>query len=303
MSVKSFILVSFSALALTVSAMAQDGLPYKVLGDPSGTSPYFFGPNAFPIPDMVKDTKDKVTAELSGDYFSGRLASEPDRTGSVGFAVRIPLWTDRVNLSVYGQMHEWYSDNPEVRALRGVSGKYPLTGHCSGDVYVSTDMRILDERKFVPALTLRAALKSASGDEYEKARYFDAPGYHFDICATKSFPFAGDGFLKSFKASFNFGFLCWQTDIGCQNDAWIVAGSLELDTAVANLSADLGGYYGREEYYDRPASLKIKLDIIPDRMVSPFLYYQHGIRHWPFDQFRAGVRFSFAPFRGARPSL
>ena len=285
----------FSVLILVFSALMSEGqeyLPYKVLGDPSGTAPYFFGPSAFPIPDMLKDTQAYPTVELNGDYSWGHIAPTTDRAVTMGFAVRLPLWTDRVNLSVYCQIHEWYWDTPEARAARRVDPKYPLKGNCAGDVYVTADIRVLNERKYIPALTLRAALKTASGDDYEKARFFDAPGYHFDICATKTFAFRTNEFFKSVKASFNFGFLCWQTDIGCQNDAWMVAGSVELDTEYANLSVDCGGYYGREKFYDSPTSVKVKLDIVPGGMITPFVYYQKGIKDWPFDQVKVGVRYS-----------
>ena len=293
MKMKRYLFAAILVAAFHLTVQAQEYLPYKVLGDPSGTAPYFFGPNAFPIPDMVKDTRANPTIELDGKYSWGRLAPTTDRTFDVGFAIRLPLWTDRVNLSVYGQVHEWYRDTPEVREIRKVDPKYPLKGHCAGDVYVTVDFRILNERKYVPAMVLRAALKTASGDEYEKARFFDAPGYHFDITATKTFAFRNGGFFKCFKASLNFGFLCWQTDMGSQNDALMAAGSVELDTKYADLSVDCGGYYGREKYYDSPTSLKVRLDLIPEMKINPFVCYQRGLKDWPFDQIKLGIRYSF----------
>lgn len=281
------------ALAFHVNeAMAQEYLPYAVMGYPSKTSPYFFGPSAFPIPDMAKNTSGDVKCQLNGDFSWGHLAPTTDYAATFGFDLRLPLWTDRANLCIYGQFHEWYWDTPEVRALRRVDPKYALNGNCAGDAYVSIVTRVLNERKYVPLTTLRIALKSASGDDYEKARYFDAPGYFFDLCFTKSFAFRNDAFFRSVNASFNFGFVCWQTDIGCQNDAWLLAGSLELDTKMASLSVDIGGYSGHENYYDSPLSVKARMDILPDRKFSPFVMYQGGLRDWPFNQVRAGVTYS-----------
>ena len=50
----------------------------------------------------------------------------------------------------------------------------------SGDVYLSIDMQLFEERRIVPSWTLRAALKTASGGGYEIDRYYDCPGYFFD---------------------------------------------------------------------------------------------------------------------------
>lgn len=284
--------------AASSMAQPQGELPYNFIGDPSGTAPYFFGPYAYPVPDMLKNTVGNVKIGFTGEYSLGSLTPSKDHTAAVGFSLRLPLWTDRANLSLYGQFHEWYWDTPESRIVRRVSNNYALEGHCSGDVYVSMDMRVIDEKKYVPLVTLRAVLKSASGDDYEKARYFDAPGYHFDLCVTKTFHFVRRGFFRSVSASFNTGFLCWQTDIGCQNDAWILAGSVQLNTKAANLSIDVGGYHGREKYFDSPQSLKVKVDFLPDKALSPLFVYQKGLKDWPFEQFKLGITYTLPSPKG-----
>lgn len=285
--------IIFSAL-LTIAASAQrpDCLPQPVLGNPSGTAPYFFGPSAFPVPDMLKNTTGRFSFQLNGAYSAGHLAATQDHTATLGFRIVAPLWTDRANLSVYGQMHEWYWDTPEVRAMRRVSPEYALNDHCSGDVYFSVDMRILQERRAVPCLTLRAALKSASGDDYEKARFYDSPGYFFDACATKTLLFRHGGFFQSVSASVSGGFICWQTDIGCQNDALMYAGSVELDTRLFDASVELGGYHGREKYYDSPVTCKFRVEFLKGGTVSPMLQYQLGLKDWPFNQFMLGLTYS-----------
>lgn len=273
---------------LMSSAISAQGLPYSVIGEPSGTSPNFFGPSAFPVPDMVKNTTDRIRLQVNTDVAWGNLAPTTDYASTLGFDIRIPLFTERVNLSVWGQVHEWYWDTPEVREARGVDPKYNLNGDCSGEAYLSADVLLVKERKLLPSLTMRVALKTASGDDYEKARYYDAPGYFFDACATKNISLGGV-FFKSISASLNFGFVCWQKDIGCQNDAWLYAGSLALDTKLARLSVDLGTYAGQEHYFDKPAMFKSRLDFLPDRMVSFFFLYQKGVRDWPFQQARVGL--------------
>ena len=287
------LLAVFAVTGLAAEAGAQEYLPYKIIGSPTRTAPYYFGPSAFPVPDMVKNTTGSIKCQLNGDFSWGNLASTTDYASTLGFDLRFPLWTDRANLSVYGQFHEWYRDTPQVREIRRVRPEYPLEGNTAGDVYFSIDMRVLEESRIIPLTVVRVALKSASGDDYEKARYFDAPGYHFDFCSTKSLLPRKGSFIENVKASFNFGFVCWQTDIGCQNDAWLVAGSLEIDTRWAVASVDVGGYHGREHYHDSPTTLKARLNLLPDKALSPSVQFQTGLRDWPFNQVRLGLTYSY----------
>lgn len=60
----------------------------------------------------------------------------------------------------------------------------------SGDVYLSIDMQLFEERRIVPSWTLRAALKTASGGGCEIDRYYDCPGYFFDTYFGKTFQIA-----------------------------------------------------------------------------------------------------------------
>ncbi len=292
---RRFLLSAVMILMTSLRCLAvYDGyLPYNIVGDPSGTAPYFFGPSAFPIPDMLKNTSGRFQCQLNGDFSWGNLTPATDYAATFGFKLVIPLWTERANLSAYGQFHEWYWDTPEVRAVRRVDPKYALNGNCAGDVYISMDMRVLNESKYVPRTTVRATIKTASGDDYEKARYFDAPGYIFDACLTKTVPFACDVFFKCISASFNFGFVCWQTDMGCQNDAFLFAGSVELDTKYVNASVDLGKFSGREHYFDQPTSLKVRLEVLPEKRLNPFVLYQKGLKDWPFRQIRGGLTYTF----------
>lgn len=277
---------------LMSSAISAQGLPYSVIGEPSGTSPNFFGPSAFPVPDMVKNTTDRIRLQVNTDVAWGNLAPTTDYASTLGFDIRIPLFTERVNLSVWGQVHEWYWDTPEVREARGVDPKYNLNGDCSGEAYISADVLLVKERKLLPSLTMRVALKTASGDDYEKARYYDAPGYFFDACATKTLLFRHGGFFQSVSASVSGGFICWQTDIGCQNDALMYAGSVELDTRLFDASVELGGYHGREKYYDSPVTCKFRVEFLKGGTVSPMLQYQLGLKDWPFNQFMLGLTYS-----------
>ena len=86
--------------------MAQTGGP-----ETSMISPYYFGPNAFAVPEMLDGRVQKeLRVELAGDYFPGFRG---DHTGDISLKVNIPLWTDRVNLSVWMPVMEWFRNSDE----------------------------------------------------------------------------------------------------------------------------------------------------------------------------------------------
>jgi len=281
-------------LLLCLSLYAQKPSEYRSINfKDSYISSKWFGPYAFPVPDQLEGrTCNTLLVTLGGDYTIGSLAGNApelrDYTQAVTFAVRLPLWTDRVNLSAWGEFHEWYQDSPQVRELRGVYPSYPLSGHDAGNTYLSVDILPLREGRWHPSVALRVATLFATGDDYEKARHFDTPGYFLDISTGKSFAFGGS---SSFRVSASVGFVCWQVSPGRQNDALMYGGKVSYSHSFATFGVELGGYNGREADGDAPLTLKSRLDVHLG-CFSPFFAYAHGFHDWPFDQFRAGLAVS-----------
>jgi len=165
----------------------------------------------------------------------------------------------------------------------------------SGDVYLSVDMQLFEERRIVPSWTLRAALKTASGGGYEIDRYYDCPGYFFDTYFGKTFQIAS-AVIQIFSGG---GFLCWQTDNGRQNDAVQYGVLVGLRLGNFSISETLGGYSGWESNskkyghlaHDCPMSLKTKLSYaISNWEIGAML--QHGLSDYPYTQLRIGISYS-----------
>jgi len=290
-AMKRILTIIFCFLCCASLSSAQQSGTRTLNGetDPTWISPNYFGPNAFPVPDMLKCTTGKLEIEANAMGALGSLTPSTDKTVSADLKVRVPLWTDRVNLSVWVQGWEWYWDTEQTRAARRVSPDEPLTGNLQGDFYFSVDMLILRETQKRPAITVRAACKSASGGHYTRARYYDAPGYFMDACISKNFNVSEQ---LAISAAATAGFLCWQVDNGRQNDAVMYGVSLGFKTKPVNFAADFGGYVGWKNDGDRPMTLKLRADIIPGSFASPFIAYQRGFIDWPFDQLKVGVTFS-----------
>ena len=262
-------------------------------------SPYYFGPNAFAVPEMLDGrVQTTLRAELATDYFKGFRG---DRTIDAAFKLNVPLWTDRVNLSVWMPAMEWYRNTDESLTACRVQDENiedARSGHLAGDVYVSTDMQILRESDIIPDLVLRAALKTASGFESFHARYYDSPGYFFDISVGKSVAVGqSEKWKHRLRAALTTGFLCWQTDLGRQNDATQFGVMGKWENTFFSLSVNLAGYSGWEHNnqngelaHDRPTVLRSDL-ICHFGQLDAVAVYQYGLRDYPYHLLRLGVAY------------
>ncbi len=275
-------------------AMGQTQIVAPDLSIPSMIAPAYFGPNAFPVPDMLDGrTSEDVVLELYGDAFGCTMtdALNDDLTFDVFAKVTLPLFHRRVNLVLWMPVVEYFRSSPEINSLRrtGIDGW--TSGWDSGDVYVSTDIMILEQKRSGLDMTIRAALKSASGNSYGTARVYDSPGYFFDVAVGREL--LSEASEWSLRAALSTGFLCWQTDNGRQNDAVMFGGMIKAARNRWSADMALGGYVGWEGIGDFPVTLKTRLSYSLGR-TALIVSHQAGFNDWPFHQVRIGVSYAFA---------
>ncbi len=289
MQLRTSILTLTTSL-LSLTALAQVDIVKPDLSLPTKVAPDYFGPNALPIPDMLDGTTSSdFRLEIAGDYFAGHRG---DSTYDIFLKMVAPLYSDRVNLSLwFSSVVEWYEMSPESHEHSRLPDEIPLKGHEFGDAYLTTDIHLLEQSAVRPDITLRIGLKTALGYGFFKARYFDNPGYFFDTSIAKSFDVAGD-FIEELRLVGSFGFLCWQTDNGRQNDAVMYGVMAKLKTRYFTLSESFGGYSGWESDGDLPQSIKSEIRGRVGRY-EPFFQHQYGFRDYPFTQWRLGVGYRF----------
>jgi len=289
--------------------MAEVPITPPDLRTKTGIAPAFFGPNALPVPDMLDGrTQDKLRIELAADGYFGY---QKDQTADLFARIYVPLWTPRVNLTVWMPVMEWYRMTPERQRTCRLQDTTQIAGHEAGDVYVSTDIQILKARKYTPDIAFRAAFKTASGGSFDKARYFDNSGYWFDLAVGKSLYFGSNSVsgptsnsvsgptsnseavqpLFELRLAATLGFLCWQTDNSRQNDALMYGVQLLLKHQFVSLQATWGGYMGWEKYGDRPMTIKARI-AGHIKGFEPFVAYQYGIKDYPFHQIRIGLAYN-----------
>ncbi|MBR4263778.1 MAG: hypothetical protein IKQ48_04300 [Paludibacteraceae bacterium] len=274
---KGWIALSVFSFHFSVS-LAEVPVTAPDLSQPTGIAPAFFGPNAFPVPEMTDGrTYDHLRLEVAADGYFGYQNS---RTASLFLRAHVPLFTRWANLSVWMPVYEWYSQS---------DGK----GSGAGDAYVSTEVQVLhpdwfhtSKAKYIPQATVRAGFKSASGGQFERRRHFDAPGYFFDLSIGQSL-YHRDW---EFRLAGSMGFLCWQTDNGRQNDAVMYGVQALAKHKYVSVQASWGGYAGWERYGDRPMLLRTRI-AGHVRGFEPFVQYQWGIKDYPFHQVRIGLAY------------
>jgi len=270
-----------SLLLLPCSVRALVPAEHPDLSQPTGIAPAFFGPNAFPIPDMSDGlTYDHLRFELAADGYFGYKGGW---TANIFARAHVPLFTRWANLSVWMPVYEWYD-------------QYDGKGGGAGDVYISTDVQVLhnewfkiEKAKYIPQMTVRLGMKTASGGQFERRRHYDCPGYFFDASIGQSIP------LKSveLRLAGSAGFLCWQTDNGRQNDAVMYGVQAALQHEYVSLQATWGGYFGWEKYGDRPMSIKVRA-AGHIQGFEPYVQYQYGIKDYPFHHVRIGLVYNLA---------
>ncbi len=284
------------AVLVTTVVYAQTDIERPNLSVPSKIGPAYFGPNAFPVPDMLDGrTSSELKLELYGDCFLGTTTGNvaDDITGDLFAKLTIPLFTPKANLTVWMPLFEYFYTSAEVNALRRLPYEGDLQGMDSGDLYVSADVRILSQERHYLDVTARAVLKTASANQFSKGRCYDAPGYFFDVAIGRGFDFA-DG-VHNLRIAANSGFLCWQTDNGRQNDAVMYGAMLAYTYRKFTIDTCFGGYAGWERDGDRPMTLKTNLSYrIGD--LSLRLSHQVGFKDWPYHQIRVGASYAFDIF-------
>ena len=283
-----FLLAALSLLS--AGARAQVPVVRPDLSVDTKIAPAYFGPNAFPVPEMTDGRPHRgLYAEVAGEFARGRLGDGQDAMQDLFVRVSIPLWTPRATLELWAPIAEWWDFSPAVAQARRLAPEHHR-GHDMGDVYVCTSLHLLEGRDnaWRPDILARAVLKSASGGYFGEAVNYDCPGYFFDVTVGEGF--RSDGFLRECRLALLTGFLCWQTDNGRQNDAVQCGFLASLDTEWFTLGAELGAYIGWERDGDQPVRARLRLDIHPwEGSLHPFVQSCIGLHDYPFTQIRAGL--------------
>lgn len=278
---------------LSSTCLAQTSLEVPDLSVPTKIAPAYFGPNAFPVPDMLTGRTSSVwkLEAYVDNYISTIYKWNEDYTASTFLRLTVPLFSDRANLVIWGPLTEYFHMGRDVCRMRRINNDGPVSRFISGDIYISTDFMLLTQEKHGFDIAMRAALKSASGNDFANARYYDSAGYFFDAAVGRDITIIPEQSRVRLAASG--GFLCWQTANGRQNDAVMYGLTASYKYRWLNIAAEYGGYFGWEKDGDAPMTLKTSIAASLGN-IDITLGHQVGLTDWPFHQLRIGVAVNFS---------
>ena len=104
-------------VGVTSKSMAQTSLDVSDLSIPTKIAPAYFGPNAFPVPDMMAETiSGDWKFEVYADNFMGKTCNwNEDYTANAFIRLTIPLFTDKANLVIWGPIIEYFQIMPHLK--------------------------------------------------------------------------------------------------------------------------------------------------------------------------------------------
>ena len=252
----------------------QDYMKYMIY------SPRYFGPNAFPLPELRSGYIDKRwEVEVRGEYHTYK----GDQAKDIYARMFIPVAEGRAGFELSYIFYEFYNMTPETVAERHASGRTWKHG-ANGDVIFNSYYKIFKNDKRI-GLLFEASFKTASGDRIADARYTDAASYWFDLNAGHCLYRSADS-LKFITIQSLAGFYCWMTNdiVHRQNDAFLYAGGISGGIKNLTFQADIAGFYGYSNNGDRPLILRTKLNYEYRKNILSFRY-KHGIHDYLYDSY------------------
>jgi hypothetical protein len=248
-------------------------------------SPRYFGPSAFPVPELrTALAPSRFEVELQGryHYYTG------DKTKDLFARLLIPVVKKRVGVEVTAIVKEDYKLTPQTRDERNaIETELPSYESYQGDVVISVLFQLLQSEKWMDIM-VSLNLKTASGGRLCDARFTDAATYWADMTI-------GENLLKNESGTAALrmqamgGFYCWMTNdiVHRQNDA--ISFGVGFTGVYRNftLSSDFSGFYGYKNNGDRPLILRnnlkyeFKMNIISFR-------YNHGMKDYLYDNYSLG---------------
>ena len=295
LSVRLLLVLCFSLAGLNCSAQ-EDFYWWGEKHNWDGVTPWnhymtmssaFLGPNALPVPEIKNGLVDSsASVNISFDHF----IHKGDKTQDFYVKGTLPLFNNRISLDLSAVPLEWYEMDTITRDLRAVrtrSGK----GSAGGDIYFSTCVQVIKNKKHFPDMLLRIALKTASGTHLRDARFTDAPGYYIDMSFGKSI-FSENKFIREIRFFADGGLFAYQTyDIqNLQNDCLLFGGGVTLNSNKFSWTNAIGGYSGYLNNGDKPLVYRSEFRIL-NKMNDFAIAYENGLQDYGYQRVRVSYIF------------
>lgn len=268
-------------------------------------APGKLGPNALPVPviDWAQIGEfSKVETGAHYHYMTG------DTAINSYFSFLWNIAPKRAAVRIWGQPSETFRMTDNVRDDRQIY--YDDTGWITqvGDLFISTYIQLINERKFIPSVSVNYTLKTTTGGNMH-GRYTDASLDYFYLALGKSF-FFENGIVDEVRVAGLCGFYVWQTNKVemAQDEGPVFVGGIKIRKGSYNIQSDFGGYTGYDayEFIDRasgedriqgnndPLVLRSRVERTGKHFDLSF-EYQTGFRDYHYQTFRFNISYRFKP--------
>ena len=277
----------------TISAQAQDFEWWSRNVNWDGISPWNkyiiynaanLGPNALPVPRLSNgriDSLNSVSISTMYHHMKG------DHTGNFALYGNYVIVNDRISLDAFWVPFEVFNVTHQLKEQRKVVHHAYYKTSAIGDVHINFNINLLNKIKDKVQLSLRTGYRYATSTRYEAARMTNAPGYYFDVSASRKFHPQSKWMYAAMA-----GMYVWQLPLGLQNDAILFGAGIEYNNKQFQLLTNITGYLGYMKNGDQPIVYRLRAGRNKKGM-NWFAQFQQGLHDFKYTTGEVGGKFVF----------
>ncbi len=208
-------------------------------------APAKLGPNALPVPFMDYGTVDSLSNFESGVHAH---FMKGDKAVNSYLSFYWTLLPKKIAVHIWSFPTETFRTDNSVRTDRQIFLDDTGWINQAGDLWISTYIQVLSEKKNRPGISINYTAKTTTGGAIH-GRYTDSPANYYYVAFGKSF-FPKYGIIDKVGVGFMGGFYVWQTNKVelAQDEGILYEIGLELNHRNITWRNEFGGFNGYDAY-------------------------------------------------------
>lgn len=266
-------------------------------------APGKLGPNALPVPHMdyaIIGNRSKIETGIHYHQMPG------DTAINTYFNFNWNIAPGRAVVQIWGQPSETFRLSNQLRDFRQITPDDEGWITQVGDLYISTFVQILKDKKYLPDITINFTQKTTTG-ENDHGRYTDSPMNYFYLAIGKSH-YIESPIVTEVRLAVMAGFYVWQTNKVemSQDEGPVFLTGLQIKRKNLSWHNEFGGYRGYDAYkflnhiygigsvqgHNDPLIYRTRLNYECKNLNYSF-EYQTGFRDYHYQTFRIGISYLF----------